>query len=209
VGLSRRRLTFGALGLILIAALAIWLAVDQTPLWTAAHAGWFPPGQVGACAAVASLRTIGAARAKPQPLTSEMVDAAASALATLSDRGFMPTGDPIAVTGMFPGSPDAQRQAWLFIGIGTTTPVMSIRPVGLVYIDGIDWTTLDAVVGLDDPAARCDFNLRRALRTTLLAPPTLLLGITFGIGILVGAMLFIGRARRTRQVSTMKGHTPL
>ncbi|NUQ05299.1 MAG: hypothetical protein HUU31_15540, partial [Anaerolineae bacterium] len=100
----------------------------------------------------------------------------------------------LAVQGGFDGAP---RPAWLFTA-GEALEAGSAAPafIGVVWIDGESGAPLDVIVGVDDPAAVCHLNLRRAARDTLFSPPFLLLLGYTGIGIVYLAARRLRRRRR-------------
>ncbi|MBK8024187.1 MAG: hypothetical protein IPK19_22825 [Chloroflexi bacterium] len=200
----RRRLLAALVALLPAAALIAWLAITALPLWTAPDPGWLSVDAPGRCAAVGSLRAHAASRIYPSSPQAEAASAAQIALdAAVDGLTVHPAG--LAVQAIFER---ATRPAWLFTAspseLPGAAPANPAQPgfVAVVWIDGQTGEALDVVVGLEDPAARCDLNLRSALRETVLSPPFLLLiGYT---GTLMIALLVRAILRRRRRAGAAR-----
>jgi hypothetical protein len=131
------------------------------------------------CAAVAALRAVGAAR-RDRQIAPDMRATADAALAALSGGALTVMGDGVAIRGEFAAGP---RDAWLFTGTAREG-----RLVGLVMLDAADGALLWRSAGVDDPAARCAFNLRRALRD-LASSASGTAALTYGALSLIAVML--------------------
>lgn len=92
-----------------------------------------------------------------------------------------------------------RRDAWLIVA-RQDAPPEQIAPVVVMVLEPAQGDVLAVSVGIDDPAAGCAFNLRRAVRTTVLSPFFLMATgytsviIVLGIGLWLRRRL--GRARK-------------
>lgn len=182
------------LTLIPLVALAAWLVAEQLPTWSAPHSGWFSEAMPGRCAAVASLRArqgtlVGQPLADVEPLLQTAQDAIEQSMGGVN----WIVGNPLAVRATLDG---ASRPAWLVTARGETT---GIAPVAVVYLDADTLAVLDVSVGFDDPAASCDFNLRRAVRDAVLSPPFLLIAGYSVLLVVVGVGWLVIKRRSARK----------
>ncbi|MBL8132435.1 MAG: hypothetical protein JNL42_11305 [Anaerolineae bacterium] len=187
------------IALLPAAALLVWLTAAALPIWTLPQSDWLDPAVPGRCAAVAALRARTAQRASPPPLPEGEGAAAAQAALDGVVAGLRVHPSGLAAQGVFDG---AARPAWLFTA-GETLQDGSAAPafVGIIWIDGESGAPLDVIVGVEDPAAVCALNLRRAARDTLFSPPFLLLSGYTGICIVyLAARWLLRRGRRPRFV---------
>lgn len=199
MGLSRRRLQFVVrrfgwlLALIPVVILAAWLIASQLPTWSAPHSGWFASDVPGRCAAVASLRAHQGSLSPAPPLEETVLSAAKSALdAAVSGINWV-YSNLFVVRATFGGE---ARSAWLMAARGES---IGIAPVAVVYLDADSLAVLDVAVGFDDPAASCDFNLRRAVRDAVLSPPFVILAGYTALLVVVGVGWLIIRRRSARK----------
>lgn len=180
-------------GLIPAVALIGWLVIAQLPAWRVPQPGWFAVGTPGVCTAVGSLRANQGLLTGEPPLDPASARVAAEeAVGAAVDAAGWVYGSPIAVQATFDG---VKRAAWL---VTARVESESIAPAALVYVDGETGQVLSLAVGLDDPAARCDFNYRRAIRDAVLSPPFLLLVGYTGLLIILGLAFGVMRWRERR-----------
>jgi hypothetical protein len=181
------------LALIPLVALAAWLVASQLPTWSVPHAGWFPAAMPGRCAAVASLRANSGTIAAVPALDLEVAQGAAHEAINAAIGGVnWIYSEFTAVRATF-GS--EARPALLMAARGDSA---GIAPAAVVYLDAETAQVLSVSVGLDDPTASCDFNLRRAVRDAVLSPPFLILaGYTALLAAGgIGWLIFRRRARK-------------
>jgi hypothetical protein len=157
-------------------ALVVALIATQLPRWTAPLQTWFAPDTPGACAAVQSLKLYAGSRANLTGIGREAAQIRAEQLvAEYYDVVPLAVSEPLAVEATLP---DESRRAYYVVTARLTDsapPGSQANTAAVIYLDAETGDPRALITATNDPAADCDFDVRRALVAALKSPPLLLL----------------------------------
>jgi hypothetical protein len=174
-----------------------WLIAAQLPRWTAPQANWFVPNTPGVCAAVDSLVLYGATRANVGGIGRDVaILDAAQVVQTHYEFGTaaLPSSrsEPLGVQATLPG--DLPRTYYVITMALSDDP---LPKAAVIYLDAATGDPRALIMGIADPAANCDLDVKAALLAAAKSPPLILLVI---YGVIAAGAFVVGWLLKRRGI---------